>query len=185
AIEASKSRGLQSLLSALAIRHVGSTTASALAGAFGHLDRLVAAAEGQLASVEGVGPKVAAAVAGFFASERSRSMVGRLAEAGVSFEGPTRPGVPQVLTGKSVVVTGTLSGWSREDAEAAVKARGGRTPGSVSARTSAVVVGAEPGTAKLARAQELGVPVVDEAGFAELLESGLPGSGLPGSGPPG
>jgi DNA ligase (NAD+) len=71
-----------------------------------------------------------------------------------------------------VVVTGTLEGWSREDAEEAIKARGGKSPGSVSKKTTAVVVGADPGAAKLTKAQELGVPILDEAGFAKLLDTG-------------
>jgi DNA ligase (NAD+) len=77
-----------------------------------------------------------------------------------------------VLTGQSIVVTGTLEGWSREAAEEAIKVRGGKAPGSVSKKTTAVVVGAEPGTAKVTKAQELGVPVLDEEGFAKLLETG-------------
>jgi DNA ligase (NAD+) len=80
--------------------------------------------------------------------------------------------VPQVLAGASIVVTGTLEGWSREVAEEAIKARGGKAPGSVSKKTTAVVVGAEPGAAKLTKAQELGVPILDEAAFAHLLETG-------------
>ena len=82
----------------------------------------------------------------------------------------------------SVVVTGTLEGWSREAAEEAIKARGGKSPGSVSKKTTAVVVGSEPGAAKLAKATELGVPVLDEAAFARLLETGeVRSSGLAGA----
>jgi len=77
-----------------------------------------------------------------------------------------------VLSGKAVVVTGTLEGWSREEAEAAIKGRGGKSPGSVSKKTFAVVAGTEPGAAKIAKAEELGVPVLDEAGFAAVLETG-------------
>jgi DNA ligase (NAD+) len=80
--------------------------------------------------------------------------------------------VPQVLAGKSVVVTGTLDGFSREGAEEAIVARGGKSPGSVSKKTTAVVVGREPGAAKLTKAEELGIPVLDEAGFVKLLDSG-------------
>ncbi len=80
--------------------------------------------------------------------------------------------MPQVLAGQGVVVTGTLDGFSREEAEAAIKARGGKRPGSVSKKTTAVVVGREPGAAKLTKAEELGVPILDEAGFVKLLESG-------------
>ena len=84
--------------------------------------------------------------------------------------------LPQVLAGKAVVVTGTLADYSREQAEAAIKDRGGKSPGSVSAKTFAVVVGAEPGASKLAKATDLGVPILDDAGFAHLLETGeLPG----------
>ena len=96
----------------------------------------------------------------------------RLRAAGLNFAGPEPTRVAQVLAGKSVVVTGTLEGWSREAAEEAVKARGGKAPGSVSKKTTAIVVGADPGAAKLAKAVELGVPVLDEAAFALLLESG-------------
>ena len=77
-----------------------------------------------------------------------------------------------MLTGKAVVVTGTLEGFSRDEAEAAIKQRGGKSPGSISAKTFAVVVGAEPGASKLTKAESLGVPVLDEAGFRVLLETG-------------
>jgi DNA ligase (NAD+) len=80
--------------------------------------------------------------------------------------------VAQVLAGKSIVVTGTLEGWSRDEAEEAIKARGGKSPGSVSKKTDAVVVGAEPGAAKLTKAEELGVPILGEDAFARVLESG-------------
>lgn len=103
-------------------------------------------------------------------------MVDRLRGAGLNFQGPGGPILPQVLAGRSLVVTGTFQGWSREEAEAAIKARGGKAPGSVSKKTTAVVAGRDPGAAKLTRAQALGVPVVDEAALAVLLEHGrLPG----------
>lgn len=172
AIDASKARPLSSLLSALAIPHVGSTTASTLASSFGHLERLADASEEELAAVDGIGPTIASAVSAFFSSPRNRPVLDKLRAAGVNLAGPEGPSVPQTLAGMSVVVTGTLSAWSREEAEAAIKERGGKSPGSVSARTTAVVVGADPGTAKLSRAEELGVRVVDEAGFAKLLETG-------------
>jgi DNA ligase (NAD+) len=90
----------------------------------------------------------------------------------VNFEGPGAPDTPQNLAGMSIVVTGTLDGWSRETAEEEIKARGGKAPGSVSKKTTAVVVGEGPGAAKLTKAQELNVPVLDEAGFTHLLETG-------------
>jgi DNA ligase (NAD+) len=99
-------------------------------------------------------------------------MIDRLRAAGVDFGQVVVSRLPQVLAGKAVVVTGTLEGFSREEAEGAIKERGGKSPGSVSAKTFAVVVGREPGASKLTKAESLGVPVLDEAGFAALLESG-------------
>ncbi|MDP9005519.1 MAG: NAD-dependent DNA ligase LigA [Actinomycetota bacterium] len=172
AIEASKERPLANLLFALNIRHLGPAGAQALARAFGSLDAIVAASEVDLAATEGVGPVIAASVARFFALDRNRELVDKLRAAGVDFGRVEEPALPQVLSGRSVVVTGTLDAYPREAAEEAIKARGGRAPGSVSSRTTALVAGAEPGQAKLARAVELGIPVLDEAGFAHLLETG-------------
>lgn len=177
AIEASKGRPLANLLIGLSIRHLGSAGSRVLARAMGHMDRILAASAEEMAAVEGVGPVIAASVRSFFDLDRNRLVVERLRAAGVNLEGPAAPDLPQVLAGLSVVVTGTLDGWSREAAEEAIKGRGGKAPGSVSKKTTAVVAGAEPGGAKLAKAAELGVPVLDEAAFAELLETGrVPGS---------
>jgi DNA ligase (NAD+) len=176
AIDASRDRPLPSLLVALGIRHVGGTVAQALAAGFGDLDHIMAASEEEIAAVEGIGQVIAASVASFFASEANRAFVERLRDGGVSFGTQVVSDLPQVLAGKSIVVTGTLEGWSREDAEAAITGRGGKAPGSVSARTTAVVVGDSPGAAKLTKAEQLGVPLIDEEGFAKLLETGeLPG----------
>ncbi|MDQ1421671.1 MAG: ligase [Acidimicrobiaceae bacterium] len=172
AIEASKGRPLANLLVGLSIRHLGGTGSQVLARAMGHLDRIMTAAVEEMATIEGIGPVIAASVGQFFALEANRDVVERLRQAGVNFEGPQAPSAPQVLVGASVVVTGTLERWSREAAEEAVKMRGGKAPGSVSKKTTAIVVGAEPGTAKLTKAQELGIPILDEAGFAHLLETG-------------
>ncbi|MFP5319187.1 MAG: NAD-dependent DNA ligase LigA [Acidimicrobiia bacterium] len=172
AIESSKSRPLANLLFALNIRHLGPAGAQVLARAFGSLDAIVSASEEQLAATEGVGPVIAGSVAGFFALERNREVVDKLRAAGVDFGRVDAPALPQVLAGRSVVVTGTLDAYPREAAEEAIKARGGRAPGSVSSRTSALVVGSEPGQAKLAKALELGIPVLDEAAFTHLLETG-------------
>ena len=177
AIEASKSRPLANLLVGLSIRHLGGTGSVVLARSLGHLDRIMAAPVEEMATIEGIGPVIAASVGQFFALEVNRDVVERLRQAGVNFEGPEGPTAPQVLVGASVVVTGTLAGWSREAAEEAIKLRGGKAPGSVSKKTTAVVVGAEPGAAKLTKATDLGVPILDEAGFAHLLETGqLPGA---------
>ncbi len=184
AVEASKDRPLANLLVGLNIAHVGGTGAQVLARAFGSLDRIMEASEEDLARVEGIGPTIAAAVRTFFASTPNRELVERLRGAGLNLRGPVAAAAPQVLAGRSVVVTGTLEGWSRESAEEAIKARGGKAPGSVSKKTDAVVVGAEPGHAKLTKAQELNVPILDEAGFAHLLETGEVRPAAPqGSGP--
>ncbi len=172
AIEASKSRPLANLLVGLSIRHLGQAGSVLLAGHFRHLDRIMAAAADELAAVEGVGPTIGASVERFFGLARNREVVERLRDAGCNFEGPDAPELPQLLAGASVVVTGTLDRWSREAAEEAIKDRGGKSPGSVSKKTTAVVVGADPGAAKLNKAQELGVPLLDELGFAHLLETG-------------
>jgi DNA ligase (NAD+) len=172
AIEESKRRPLDRLLVALSIRHLGDTGSVALARAFGDLDRIMAASQEDLAAVDGVGPKIAQSVHQFLALPRNRDVIDKLRAAGVNFEGPSAPTVPQTLAGQSVVVTGTLEGWSREDAEAAIKARGGKAPGSVSKRTTALVRGEAPGASKLSQAEKLDIPILDEDAFAHLLETG-------------
>jgi DNA ligase (NAD+) len=178
AIEASRQRPLERLLFGLSIRHVGGRAAVLLANRLKSLERIAEASEGELATVDGIGPTIAASVAAWFATERNRDLVRRLVEAGVntradgSDEGP---GLPQVLAGKSVVLTGGLEGFTRDEATRAVEDRGGRVASSVSKKTDYVVVGADPGT-KAARAEELGVPTLDEAGFRELLDGGTIGS---------
>jgi DNA ligase (NAD+) len=172
AIEASKTRPLANLLIGLNIRHLGGAGAQVLARAFGHLDRIIDASVDEIAAVEGIGPKIATSVHEFFASPSNREVIEKLRKAGVNFSGPEAPDVPQTLAGLSIVVTGTLDGWSREEAEEEVKARGGKSPGSVSKKTTAVVVGEAPGAAKLTKAEELGVPILDEAGFTHLIETG-------------
>ena len=176
AIEASKARPLPNLLVGLNIRHLGPAGSVALAAHFGHLDRIEAASEEEMAAVDGVGPIIAGAVREWFADDANRGVVEKLRAAGVNMEGTAAPELPQTLVGRSVVVTGTLDGFTRDEAEAAVKGRGGRSPGSVSKKTTAVVVGADPGASKLTKATDLGVPVLDEAGFRHLLDTGeLPG----------
>jgi DNA ligase (NAD+) len=172
AIEGSKTRPLPRLLVALGIKHLGPAAADALARGFGTLDAIMAAKEADLATTDGVGGVIAASVVAWFAEDGNRAMVEKLRAAGVEFGNVVVSRLAQVLAGKAVVVTGTLEGWSREEAEEAIKGRGGKSPGSVSKKTYAVVVGAEPGASKLAKAESLGVPVLDEAGFAALLETG-------------
>ncbi|MGH9073061.1 MAG: NAD-dependent DNA ligase LigA [Acidimicrobiales bacterium] len=172
AIDVSRQRPLDRLLVGLAVRHLGGTGAVLLARAFGHLDRIMAASPEELAAVDGIGPTIADSVAQFFAAERNQEVLAKLRAAGVNLEGPVAPSLAQTLAGRSVVVTGTLVGWSREEAEAAIEARGGKAPGSVSKRTTALVVGDGPGAAKVAAAEAAGVPVLPEAAFAHLLETG-------------
>src|SRR4029077_17097434 len=118
----------------------------------GHLDAIIGAAEEEVAAAEGVGPVIAASVHEFFALDRNRAVIDKLRAAGVNFEGPEMPDLPQTLAGLAVVVTGTLEGYSREGAEEAIKARGGTSPSSVSKKTSYVVVGREPGASKVNKA---------------------------------
>ncbi len=172
AIIESKSRPLANLLVGLSVRHLGANTSQLLARAMGHLDRIMTAPEDEIAGIEGIGPVIAASITRFFSLPRNRQVIDRLREAGLNFEGPSAPALAQTLIGKSIVVTGTLQRWSREESEAAIKARGGKAPGSVSQKTTAVVLGADPGGAKLAKATELGIPLLDEDGFDRLLETG-------------
>ncbi len=172
AIEASKARPLANLLVGLNIRHLGPAGAEAIASELGHLDRILDASVDEISEVEGIGPIIAQSVHEWFADQRNRAIVEKLRTAGVNFAGPERADVPPTLAGMSVVVTGTLSGFTRDGVEAAIKAHGGKSPGSVSKKTTAVVVGDGPGASKLSKAEELGVPVLDEAGFVHLLETG-------------
>jgi len=172
AIEKSRSRPLPSLLIGLSIRHLGGRGAEVLAEAFGSLDRILDASEEEMAVTPGVGPVIARSVHEFFALDRNRAVIDKLRAAGVNFEGTARSDLAPTLAGRAVVVTGTLESMSRERAVEAVKARGGASPGSVSKKTAYLVAGAEPGAAKVAKATECGVPVIDEAAFLHLLDTG-------------
>lgn len=172
AIEGSKTKPLANLLVGLNIRHLGGAGSVALAEHFGHLDRIESASEDEIAGVEGLGSIIAASVHQWFADATNRGVIEKLRAAGVNLQGPEASDLPQTLEGLIVVVTGTLDGFTRDEAEAAIKGRGGKSPGSVSKKTTAVVVGVGPGASKVTKAEELGVPVLDEAGFLELLETG-------------
>jgi DNA ligase (NAD+) len=176
AIERSKTRPLPNLLVALGIRHVGGGGADVLASAFGSLDNILRASEEVLAGTDGVGPVIARSVCDFFSLERNRVIVEKLEKAGVNFEGRNvgQVELTPTLTGKAIVVTGTLETMSREAAIEAVKQRGGKSPGSVSKKTTYLVAGTEPGAAKLAKAEEAGVPILDEDAFLRLLDGGAP-----------
>jgi DNA ligase (NAD+) len=172
-LEVARHRPLWRLLVGLSIRHVGPTAAQALALEFRSLDAIAAATPEELAAVDGVGPTIAAAVAAWFGDERHRDIIERLRDGGVSMvdEGtPERGSGP--LDGLTLVVTGTLSGFTRDGAAEAIQARGGKVTGSVSKKTSYVVVGDAPGAAKYDKAVDLEVPILDEAGFEALLAGG-------------
>jgi DNA ligase (NAD+) len=171
-IDASRHRPLPKLLTALGIKHLGPAASESLAATFGSLDAIANASTDDLAAVDGVGAVIAASIATWFAQPANKRVIEKLRSAEVDFGNVERTSLPQVLTGKAVVVTGTLEGFSREEAEAAIKQRGGKSPGSVSAKTYAVVVGAEPGASKLTKAEQLGVPVLNEEQFKKLLEAG-------------
>lgn len=176
-IEKSKTKPLANLLVGLNIRHLGGAGAVALAEHFGHLDAIASADEDELAGVEGVGAIIAGSVHAWFADDTNRAVIEKLRSAGVNFTGPESSDLPQTMEGLIVVVTGTLDGFTRDGAEAAIKGRGGKSPGSVSKKTTAVVVGAGPGASKVTKAEELGIPILDEPGFLHLLETGtLPDS---------
>ncbi len=176
AIDGSRHRPLSRLLTALGIKHLGPAAAQALAAHFGTLDGVVEASAEELATVEGLGPIIARSIATWFSLESNRAFIEKLRDAGVDFGVPVprAPRAPQVLAGKTVVVSGTLAGYTREEAELAITARGGKSPGSVSAKTYALVVGDGPGASKLSKAEQLGVPILDEAAFDRLLETGEP-----------
>jgi len=172
AIEGSKSRPLPRVLTSLGCKGMGPAASEALARRFGTLDAIMVATEDELASTDGVGPIIAASIVRWFSNPANRAIVEKMRAAGVDFGRVDVSVLPPTLAGKAVVVTGTLEGFSREAAEAAIKDRGGKSPGSVSAKTFAVVVGAEPGASKLTKAEALGIPVLDVAGFRHLLETG-------------
>ena len=171
-IEGSKTRPLPKVLTALGIKHLGPAAAEALAAEFGSLDRIVEASAEELATVDGVGTVIAESILTWFRDPDNREFVNKLRIAGVDFGNVRISELPQVLVGKNVVVSGTLDGFDREGAERAVKDRGGKSPGSVSKKTFALIVGRDPGASKVSKAEELGIPVLDEEGFVQLLATG-------------
>jgi DNA ligase (NAD+) len=170
-LAAAKDRPLWRVLVALSIRHVGPTAAQALAREFRSLDAIEAADEQALAAVDGVGPTIAAAVHEWFTVDWHREVVAKWRAAGVRLAEPVDDSVVRHLEGLSIVVTGSLEGFSRDEATEAITRRGGRAAGSVSKKTAFVVVGQEPGS-KYDKAVALKVPVLDENGFRVLLDKG-------------
>nr|WP_204456287.1 NAD-dependent DNA ligase LigA [Actinokineospora baliensis] len=170
-LDSAKDRPLWKVVVALSIRHVGPTAARALAREFGSLAAIEAADEQQLADTEGVGPTIAAAVLEWFEVDWHRDVVDKWRAAGVTTVEERDEEIPRTLEGLSIVVTGSLSTHSRDEAKESILARGGKASGSVSKKTAFVVVGDAPGT-KYDKAVQLKVPVLDEDGFAVLLARG-------------
>ena len=173
-IDAARAQPLSRVLVGLGIRHVGPVAARALAGALHTYDALADADLEMLEAIEGVGPVIAASLYRYVREPEVIERVARLREAGFSLAEPEpERTAAAALAGRAVVVTGALEGYTREEAEAAVVAAGGTSPGSVSKKTYCVVVGESPGASKLARARELGVPLVAGEDFEYLLTMGV------------
>jgi DNA ligase (NAD+) len=170
-LEQAKSQPLWRVLVSLSIRHVGPTAARALAGHLGSLQAIREADIETLAGVEGVGGVIAEAVQEWFAVDWHAEVVDKWAAAGVRMADEVDDSTPKTLAGLTVVVTGSLDGFSRDQAKEAILSRGGKAAGSVSKSTDFVVVGENAGS-KADKAESLGVPILDEAGFIRLLEGG-------------
>ena len=173
-LDKAKGVPLWRVLVALSIRHVGPTAARALAQEFGSMAAIRGASEEQLAAAEGVGPTIAEAVIEWFDVDWHRAIVDTWEAAGVSLEDERDESVGRTLEGLTVVVTGSLVDFSRDSAREAILARGGKAAGSVSKKTDYVVVGESAGS-KAEKAEQLGVPILDESGFKQLLEAGPSG----------
>lgn len=171
-IEAAKEQELWRILVALSIRYVGPTAARALAAHFQSIDAISDATEQDLGAVDGVGSVMAAALKEWFSVEWHRDVIEGWRQSGVALAQEMTPTVPQTLAGLSIVVSGTIPGYDREEAKAAIVDRGGKAAGSVSKRTAVLVAGPGAGT-KLAKAESLGIPVLAEDKFEDLLEHGL------------
>ena len=180
-LQSAKQQPLWRVLVGLSIRHVGPTAARALADHFGSMDAIRSASVDELATTEGVGPIIAEAVVEWFTEPWHLEVVDRWAAAGVRMaDEPAAPQQtePQTLNGLTVVVTGTLKGFTRDSARDAILAHGGKAATSVSRKTDYVVVGENAGS-KAAKAEELGLPILDEDGFVRLLDSGPQAEGEP------
>jgi DNA ligase (NAD+) len=178
ALERARATTLARFLIALGIRHVGSGVADLLAGHFGDLEPLMAADREELEAVPGIGPTIAESVARFFSEERNRREVEALLAHGVRFEAAApRVAREGPLAGRTLVLTGSLEGLTRDEARARIEAAGGRVTNSVSKKTDYVVAGADPGS-KVRKAEELEIPIVDQAGLEALLagDAGADGS---------
>lgn len=173
-IEAARDRPIARLIVSLGIRHVGPKAAEEFARAFRSIDRLVDATSEELEAIDGIGPTIARAWTEWAAEPENRALLDRLRQGGVRTEDP-EPEVGErsdLLAGVTLVVSGTLAGFSRDEAQDAIFSRGGKATGSVSKSTTALVVGESPGASKVAKAEALGVPIIDEGTFMRLLDQG-------------
>jgi DNA ligase (NAD+) len=168
-IENSKKQPFHRVLYALGIRYVGSETAKLLADAFGSIDKLMNASVEQISSVYGIGPRIAESVYKFFHDERNLELIKRLKEAGLNFEVKPEEKAKKKLAGKTFVFTGTLKNFTREEAKEKVEELGGKVSNSVSRKTDYVVVGENPGS-KYDKARQLGVKIITEEEFLELIK---------------
>jgi DNA ligase (NAD+) len=174
-IDAARDRPVTRLIISLGIRHVGPAAAKEFARHYRSIPHLLEASEEELTAIDGIGPIIARAWTAWASDPENRELIRRFREAGVRVEDPEPEETAEpsdLLAGMTLVISGTLQGYSREEAEAAIAARGGKATGSVSKKTSALVVGEAPGASKLAKAEGLGVPVLDEAALVRLLEEG-------------
>ncbi len=173
AVEASKTRPLGNLLFGLRIPEIGQVNAQTLAEAFGSLTGITGASVEDLAAVDGFGDVIAQSVHNWFRRPDTVDLIDRLVAAGLTTTAAERDTSQlQTLAGQVVVVSGTLDGFTRDGAREAIVSRGGKSPGSVSKKTMALVVGAEPGASKVSKADSAGVPIIDEAAFMALLDTG-------------
>lgn len=172
-LDAARTKELWRKIVALSIRHVGPTAAKAIAATFGSLDAARAASLEEMSGIDGVGPVIARSFLEWFDVPWHADIIDAWEEAGVVFTEETAPReeFPQTLAGMTIVATGTLTGYTRDSVKEAIESRGGRAAGSVSKKTTAVVAGANAGS-KAAKAEALGVPLLDEEGFDELLRTG-------------
>ncbi|MFT6813823.1 MAG: DNA ligase (NAD+) [Ilumatobacter sp.] len=184
-IQGSKQRPLHKLMRSLGVRHVGPSASQALADAFFTLRDIMSRSVEEMAAVDGVGEVIATTFSQWLAGPTNRELIDRFEAAGLNFGDPdaaeraaeARAAIPQTLEGKAVVVTGTIPGYNREQAALAITSRGGKSPGSVSKKTLALVIGESPGASKLTKAEALGVPIVEAGRFGSLLETGeVPGT---------
>jgi DNA ligase (NAD+) len=171
ALAESKSRSLWRVLVSLSIRHVGPTAAQALARHFGSVEKIASASVEELSEIDGVGAVIAESIRDWFAEDWHREIVAKWRAAGVTMKDEPKSQVAQTLAGKTIVVTGSLNDFTRDGATEAITERGGKAAASVSKKTDYVVVGEAPGS-KAKKAEELGIPILDEAAFKELLENG-------------